>query len=509
MGWLVRGAMILTMLAAPLRAEWRQARTDHFILTIEDSEEGARAFATRLERFDSAMRRLYGVADNPDAHYRPLAIYAMRQGGFEEICGCPGTVGYYVADVAQSFILVLHLPASFDNDKVGSWNSQALLLHEYSHHFAASNFPVAYPYWFSEGFAEFNANTRFEEDGSLVIGFPANYRGAALKSGTVPTPKQLFDPEHAFSGDIELIYARGWLLTHYLMLDPQRRGQLAAYLAAINQGKPSLNAAQAAFGDLNRLNAELETYRRGLLLAPLRVPPSGKPIDVAVTTLSKAQAADIPLRIQLLQGIAHSQRLGFALAASKNAARFPDDAEAQALWAEAGARNGRYDLAEKAADAALAINPKSVEALDRKGLDAVKKAQDGKGDAAAWAAARAWYLKANRADPNAVMPLYLYYDSFLAAHTQPTPGAVKALMRAEVLAPESDDVRALLARQMLIEGDGASARRLLQPAAFTPHSGKKTGLARRLVDLIDAGRVEEAKAALIKSEADAEKVDGD
>ncbi len=500
--------------ATSARAEWRQARTDHFVLTIDDSEEGARDFATRLERFDGAMRRLYGVADGPDLHARPIAINAFKPDLFNQVCRCPGVLGFYQQRVEGSLIYSVHMPEVDRKSKTGWWSSQTVLLHEYSHHFAFSSFPIAYPYWFSEGFAEFNANASFEDDGSTVVGYPANYRAESLQNGNRLSPKQLFDPHrYGFGENIDLVYGRGWLLTHHLMLNPHRGGQLGAYLATMNKGKPSLVAAESAFGDLKALDKELDTYRRGRLASPLRVAAAAAPVGVTMTTLTPGQAAMLPVHALMTNGVAKGHRLGVAMRAAKVAARHPEDAVVQAQRAEVEYHAGRLDQADAAANAALKLRPDLVDALVRKGMIAVRRARDAKAadpaagakgiDSAAWTAARAWFLKANRANPNAVMPLYLYYTSFAQAQAKPTPGAIKGLMRAEVLAPESSEVRTALARQMLIDGDAATARALLQPIAFAPHRRRTENVPRQIVDLIDAGRIEDAKAAMAKAEADA------
>ncbi|MEO6214941.1 MAG: hypothetical protein ABIO86_02830 [Sphingomonas sp.] len=494
-------AMVLAI-AVPANAAWRQARTDHFILTIDDTEDGARSFAERLERFDGAMRRLYAVADNPDQHARPIAIYALKYELFNQSCGCPGILGFYHQRAEGSFIFTMHMPDSDKKSKTGSWSSQALLLHEFSHHFTFSNFPIAYPYWFAEGFAEFNANTSFEPDGSVIIGYPANYRAEALLSGAQISSKQFFDPQrYGFIANTDLIYGRGWLLTHYLMLNPQRSGQLGAYLAAMNRGKPSLEAAQEAFGDLKKLNAELDVYKRSRLLAPLRIPPAASPPHVTVTTLSPGQAEMMPIRMPMLYGVAKGYGLRMAIPAARIAAKHPDDALVQEQSAEAELLAGRLDKADEAADRALKLKPDLVDALIRKGMIAIRRAREAKStDPATWTAARSWLLKANRADPNAVFPLYLYYLSYPQAKTKPTPGAIKGLMRAAALAPESSGVRMALARQMLVDGDAPSARNLLQPIAFAPHRPIGENLPREVVDLIDAGKIEEARAMMTKDD---------
>jgi hypothetical protein len=205
--------------------------------------------------------------------------------------------------------------------------------------------------------------------------------------------------------------------------------------------------------------------------------------------------------MSMLYGVAKGYGLRMAIPAARIAAKYPDDALVQEQSAEAELLAGRLDKADDAADRALKLKPDLVEALVRKGMIAIRRARQAKAaDPAVWAAARAWFLKANRADPNAVFPLYLYYLSYSAAKAKPTPGAIKGLMRAAVLAPESAGVRMALARQMLIDGDAATARNLLQPIAFAPHRPIGENLPREVVDLIDAGKIAEAKAAITKDD---------
>ena len=503
-GWL--GALVLLLLAAPsAAAEWRQARTNHFILNLEGSEQEARDFALRLERFDAALRRLYGVADNPDQHARPVTIYALKDDLFYKVCGCYGALGVYHATTPGSFIFSAHMPKVDRKAKAGGWTSQVVLLHEYAHHFMYSNFPIAYPHWFSEGFAEFNANASFEADGSIIIGYPANYRGPALEGGTKLSPRRLFDPHRYGIENPDLVYGRGWLLTHYLMLKPDRSGQLNAYLTAMNKGKPSLEAAEASFGDLDKLNKELDAYLEGTLANPLRIQPGPEPA-VTVTTLPPGQAAMLEVHPLLRRTIAKGYRMGIAMRAGRIADRYKDDPIVQAQWAEAEYYAGRLDRADAAADAALKLKPDLVDALVRKGMVAVRRASEAKStDSAVWTAARAWYRKANRADPNSVMPLFQYYLSFLAADGKPSPDSVKGLMRAAALAPESDEIRVYLARQMLVDGEAESARFLLQPIAYAPHRASQQNKAREIVDLIDAGKIEDARAAITREIEKAER----
>ena len=495
-------SVCFALIPATAHAEWLEARTDHFVLTINDTQENARRFAERLERFDGAIRRLYGVADDPDQHLRPLAIYALSDRLFQDTCACSLAVGYYESHIKQSVIFTLHMPVADRKAPIGGWSSQMVLLHEYSHHFAFNNFPIAYPKWFSEGFAEFNATAGFEPDGSVVIGYPANYRAEAIFNGGLSL-YQLFEPERAGLSvyNIDAFYGRGWLLTHYLMLSRPRAGQLSRYLDLVNRGNSGMQAAKLAFGDLKALNKELSAYSHQL--APqLRISPGRKAITVTMRQLSPGEAAMIPVYARMRSGIPGGQGAGLAQKAAGIARRYPNDPAVQSEWAEIEYAAGRLAKALEAADTALRLNPQSVDALVVKGTvtsDVLFKAKSR--DHNDWQGARDWLLKANRADPNAVMPLFQYYSTFLREGVSPSAGAVKGLMRAAVLAPESSSVRALVAREMLLTGDAASARALLQPLAFAPHTQRDDNLPLQLIQLIDARRIEDAKQ-LVMSKTD-------
>lgn len=490
--------------AVPAQAEWRQARTEHFILTVDDTEENARDFAQRLERFDAGLRLLYDVKDNPDQAFRPITIYALREDTYNKACGCPGVLGYYNPLARGSYIVSFYAPKVDQKAKIGQWSSQVVLLHEYSHHFMYSNYPVAYPLWFSEGFAEFNANTTFEDDGSMIIGYPANYRAEGLTSGARISLKQMLDPGHVgYPDDITLIYSRGWLLTHMLILRSDRAGQLSKYLTAMNRGAEPIDAAVKAFGDLKKLDVELDLYRRGKLAAPLRI-PAGKPVTATVTTMTPGQGALVPSYIAITSGgVYKTYRQRYAIEGEAIAKRYPDDALLQAQVAEMEYSAGRLDKADAAADRALALQPDLSIAMIVKGRVAVALASTNKvTDPKVWAAARAWYLKANRIAPNTVMPLYLFHASFVAAKTKPTPSAAKALMRAAALAPESNEIRMAVARQALADGDGPTAARALQPLAFAPHRARDKNLPLEALTLIDAGKLSEALALLQPKDKD-------
>jgi Flp pilus assembly protein TadD len=202
----------------------------------------------------------------------------------------------------------------------------------------------------------------------------------------------------------------------------------------------------------------------------------------------------LPTYAEVRSGFPKDQTERLATEAEQIAKQYADDAAVQSECAEIEFSTGRAANALQAADAALRINPQLVDPLVVKGMVAIDLLSKSKSsDAAAWQAARGWFLNANRIDPNAVMPLYEYYASFVAEDVPPTDNSVMALKRAEVLAPESSILRAALARQMLLSGNAQSARALLAPLAYSPHATDAKDVPLQIIKLIDAGNIEEAK----------------
>jgi hypothetical protein len=496
---------VAVAMAAPADAAWLRVETNHFVVHVDTDEAKARLYATRLESFDAALRRLYGVADDPARRSDRVQVFAFKPSLFVKVCDCSRLAGYYLPAAGESVIVSAY---SGDVDKsapVGAMTSQLVLLHEYSHHFMYSNFPIAYPLWFSEGFAEFNSNVSFGDDRSVTIGLPANYRVDSIHEDHIEmTARQFFNGETNW-GNRDVIYGRGWLMTHYLTLSSERQGQLATYLGALNAGKPSWDAAVAGFGDPGKVYSEMLAYRRRPhLAAPLRVPAAGAAPSLTVTRLSEAEAAVLPLRARMAAKLTPAMARSALAQARGLAGAYPRDAGVQLWLARAALAARNLDLAEAAAAAAVEGQPASAEAMTVKGEVAVARAVAGKStDAATWTAARSWLLRANHADPDAARPLILYYRSFLADHASPSAGAIKGLSRALVLAPEDSGAHLLLARHLLDEPGAALARQLLQPIAFAPHARAGENRARQAIVAIDAGRTADAKIALDAAIGDA------
>jgi len=189
--------------------------------------------------------------------------------------------------------------------------------------------------------------------------------------------------------------------------------------------------------------------------------------------------------------------------AEKRAAPYPSDPRVQVELAEAEFDAGNDAATDAAADRVLAADPTNNTALLYKGRVAVRRARAAHAtDAATWAAARGWFVKANRADTEAALPLYFYYQSFLGQGVRAPDLAVQGLRKAETLAPEDSGIRWLLARRELADGNATEARGLLVPIAYAPHGGGPKDTARAIIGLIDSGKTVEARAKIEGDKSD-------
>jgi tetratricopeptide (TPR) repeat protein len=473
-GKLIRLALLClaALASAPLHAQWQEASSRHFVVYSKGSPAFLQEFTTKLERFDKAMRLIHHRADEDLGPANRITVYVVddvtevrRLGHFG---GASSIAGFYLARASGSVAVV---PRTTESDL----EPTTILLHEYAHHFMLQSHSAAFPAWLVEGFAEFTATAKFEKDGSVGFGAAAMHRGYGLTHTEVPI-EALFDPVgHKLSGlDWEAtVYGRGWLLTHYLMFDPSRKGQLDRYIAEINGGKSSLDAARIAFGDLRVLEQRLKAYLRQNRIPYSRIAAEQIPIrPVSVRILRPGEAAIMELRIRSRVGVTEEEAPTVARKMRAAAEPYASDATVQAALAEAEFDADNLDGAEAAATRALAADPKNVEALLFKARIRMKRAQAPSAPATLWTEARRFVSAANRADPEDAEPLVLFYTTFREQGITPTANAVEGLLSAFELAPHDVGLRLAVARQHLVDGDARQAREVLGPIAFDPHRGK-------------------------------------
>jgi len=485
---LTKLALLAVLATLPLlaHAKWTEVSSRHFVMLSEDEPEQLRVLAENLERLDQAIRRVSQLPDPEVARERRVTIYVVNRNSVETLAG-RGSVGIYLGRASGSIAVALH----------DSKSSNRPLFHEYAHHVLQSSYPIASPFWHTEGSAEFFATAAVRTDGSVEVGLPLLERTFELgQLQYLSLPPLLETSDARLRAQPSLSYARSWLVVHYLTFDPARRGQLERYLKSLELGVGSTDAARGAFGDLAELDRNLKSYAREPF-KQLTVPSSAIQVGtINLRELSAGEQAVMPYRMRSRVGVDEQQAQELLLLIRKAAAPFPSDAIAQAALAEAEFDGSNYAAAEVAADRAIAADPKLVDAYLYKGRAQIAAARRaGIIDRQRWTQVRQWFMTASRIDPEDPEPLVLLYLTFAASGQEPTENVVAGLYRARELAPQDHNLPVLAAYQYLADGKAEQARRMLTLVASDPHTGEIATRIGAVLEKLEQGGTAAALAA--------------
>jgi hypothetical protein len=478
--YLAAGAAIVAALTATIAdARWLRAETESFIIYSEGSDKSLRDFASKLQRFDVALRLLLNVKEQGEPNRLPIYLLASTGDVAKLHSGSrdASVVGFYRTARDGSFAV-----SHRDNggSTRGTSPSQETLFHEYAHHFMKRYRTGAFPAWIIEGFAEYYSTVDFDKNGKALIGKPAYGRGYGLvQLPQIPVAALITtDPQSLKTvGQVDVYYGRAWLLIHMLFHDPARDGQLGTYIRAINMGVEPTQAARTAFGDIAKLDKDLTVYLKRPLSYRMTNDPIPVPAQITVSVLPPAEDALIPLRLARMNGPARDDDAKAIRDSLRTlAATHADSASA---WFEYAAAEWGLDedvrnlpAVRSALDRALAIKPDHVRANVLLGewmmhdLDEKDDFED-----ASWVRARAPVELAIKTDPNDPLPLYVYYQSFSEQREMAPTAAIDGLEKAFRLSPENIQFRVAYALALANRGQFGSAIQLAQSIAFDPHMG--------------------------------------
>ena len=507
-------AFLALGVSASAQAEWYRASSEHFLIYSEQKPDTLKQFAEKLERFDSAVRVVRGMDDLPPSQGNRVTIFMLGSPAeVQQLAGDKsGTLdGFYrgsaagsVAFVARTNPTMVRYSPTYASHLGGGEmqldaGTDTILLHEYSHHLMMQAISAPYPEWLVEGFAEFMSTAKFESDGAVGLGLPATHRFYWLVNGqSLPLETLLSGDYDKISGEErESIYGRGWLLAHYLTFEPTRKGQLEAYLTAMARGTDPLAAARQSFGDLSKLQKDLEAYLRRSSLPYLKIPASALHVSpVSVTALSAGASAVVPLLADVKNGVSKDQAEGLARKVQALETQFQGDTLIEETLSEAELDADQAGAAETAADRALRINPRDTDAMVLKGRAIADRAEKATGPErhALFDQARSIFIAANRIDTEDPEPLMEFYRAFVREGVAPTANAIAALHYASDLAPQDTGLRMTSAIQYLSEGKVADGRRALELVAYDPHGGDLAQTAREVLSEVDSGDIKAALA---------------
>jgi tetratricopeptide (TPR) repeat protein len=487
---LATGFLSLLLFTTTASAALLEVSSDHFVIYGDQNEKVMRGFAERLELFHAAMAHVFGRKEQrPSPSNRVTVFVVSSHEKVREAVGADDSylAGIYLPRAGSAIAVVPKLKgASSDYDISG----EAVLLHEYAHHFMSGLTARTYPRWFVEGFAEFFAGAKFRPDGSVGLGVPPMHRAVELAvAREVPIRKLL-----AFDGGLTdakkgygSFYGQSWVLFHYLQFAPERAGQLQKYQQLLASGDSALEAAEGAFGDLDQLKKDLDGYERRKKLSIMVI--DAKHLDrgaITVRPLRPGEAEVMPVVLRSKVGVTEEEALELVPRARSIAARHADDPAVLAALAEAEYDAGFHDAAIAAADRAIAIDPTRINAHLQKGYALFAKAQSGASPPESWKDVRAQFARTNRLENDHPIPLVRFYLTYLEQGEPPTRNAVSGLEWAMQLAPFDPTLRWMVVQQMIRDERFPEAVQTLAPLAYSPHPGEHTAQARKLLEEITA-----------------------
>jgi tetratricopeptide (TPR) repeat protein len=481
--------MALFGFGAPASAAWYEASSDHFVIYADDSESDVREFSQNLERYHSALEYVTGrEVAKPSPSNRLVIFVVGNQSDIRRLAGTNSRsiAGFYVprAGASRAFVQNIQMKSGYPSF------STTVLLHEYAHHFLIASSSYAMPRWWSEGSAEFFAAATFNGDGSVQVGRPAQHRAGELAFADAVPIRELLDSGLYDSRErsrYDAFYGRSWLLYHFLTFEESRQGQLGEYGRRMAAGDTSLEAANAAFGDLDDLERELDRYLKRRSLYNLKLPAERIAIgEVRLRELPKGEAQMMDVRIRSQRGVDRETALEVLEDARKIARRYPDDPGVQTALAEAEFDAGNDAEAIAAADRAIVLDPNRPNAYVQKGFALFRMAETAPDPDAAYERAMVPFSSLNAIENDHPLPLIYYYRSFAERNARPNETARQALVWASELAPFDHQLALNAAVMHAGFGEIEQAKRKLAPIAANPHGGAVTNSARMLMGLFEA-----------------------
>ena len=464
---------------------WSRADTKNFIVYGEGSTRNVEEAAENLERIDALMRMLLNIPQE-ERPYR-LEVYVLHdQDRVGLISGRENVAGFYRPTSEGSFIV-----AHRDRPDGRTIPGQIVLFHEYTHHLMFRYFTNAYPAWYREGLAEYLSTTEFGDD-FFTVGEPADHRAYEIRQGSfLPIEEILVPPEEEYTGMSRyMFYPQSWVLTHYMMSDPERNRAMGQYFQKLASGGDPIEAAQDTFGELEELDRTLRSYATGRI--DYRRSPVPIEIDgtVSVRRLSELESDLVRTRLYT--------RVGYERERTRNelrrlAEQHPDNVDVLVNLAAAEQMVAHIDdtldftAAIEAANRALALDPGNeranlrmasllLEADDHPSMDA------GPVD---WEAVRAFAIRANETNAENPQALFIYVDSFMREGAPMPDIAIPALEQVFGTMPEATDVRVALAKLHASTGNFDRALSLVGFLVGDPHNVER---GRELVAEIEAMR---------------------
>jgi hypothetical protein len=290
-------SMLLLGASAHATADDRQyleLTAGEFTLVSAASEEETRRIAGEIRTFRAGIERALGVALSPAV---PTRIYALSKEDWVRYARPrAGTSGYFLANPFSSDLL-------FDAEDAAAGVFD-LIFHEYAHFVLRMSVSQEVPAFFDEGLAELFSTARFSEG---VVRFePRKDYLRLLRSRRWISFERLVavkrhDPEYVDHGLAPAFYAQAWATMYYaLAVDPGIHSRLRAYLRALENGDPLMEAVEALLGCSGaEANRQIAAFIRRRALPHIEVAVM-KPSEEVLAPIRRLERAESRLALSEL-----------------------------------------------------------------------------------------------------------------------------------------------------------------------------------------------------------------
>lgn len=435
--------------------EWTETRSPHFVvLSALGSAEGSK-LALSLEEFRFAAK----IVTNTGRFEERVPTYVYLVPRTDADLGFGRWVLGYLRPTMRANYAVLA-----PDRQLGT---EVVLKHEYAHFLMRNRDRTIYPAWYEEGFAELVSSLHMDGD-AIALGKAVDSRLGALGAGDWIGFARLIAVRHTADlrgMDQNMFYAQSWLLTHYLSLGREGRDFAAdtqRYLQLNDAGTPAEEAFEQAYDErVTALERKLRHYaRRQLHYVVLRVKESPAAVAMQHRALSRAEAAAQLAQLSLM-GVEFdaAQRAAEAALALE-----PGNTLALAVLGDVHKFARRFDAAEPLYRQALELAPDdALRRLDfgEYWLDRARLERDPAGRGRLLVEARRHFARAQALDADIPELYAMNGASYLFAGEDIGKGIV-SLERAYAMLPSDKDIVLTLAKAYTAAGRKADAAPLLR-----------------------------------------------
>ena len=270
--WLFAGTAVF----AEHRDTWIEIRAPHFTVLTNAGEHDGRRVARQFEdirgmfeqsfpklRVDFGKPTIVFALKNEDSLKLFMPSYGQNKNAMK-------IAGLYKVAYDKNYAIIR-------TDVTGTGaNEFHALYHEYAHGIFRLNYR-GMPLWLEEGLAEYWGNSQIENKEARVGLVDVRQIRYLQQNRLLPIQTLVTldgtSPLYNTQDHAGLFYAESWLVVHYFQNSEGQRGKggLDKFLAALQTSDDPIEAAKQAFGDLKKLDENLDLYARQQLYTGQRV----------------------------------------------------------------------------------------------------------------------------------------------------------------------------------------------------------------------------------------------